>query len=349
MAAMTSLELGGPARWMVSPTSEDDLVEAVTRVRGEGLQVAVVGEGSNLVVADEGFDGLVVQMGLRGFDVEAGAGEAVVTVAAGEPWDEVVARTLGEGLVGLECLSGIPGSAGATPVQNVGAYGREVSELIVAVRVLDRSDMAVFWMSREECSFGYRTSVLRRARGRFVVLAVRFRLDVGGAPLVRYAELAAALGARGSGEADPLAVRQAVLELRRLKSMVLDPSDPNRRSVGSFFVNPVLPSARARELTEAWSASHPEDPMPAFTVPGGEVKVPAAWLIERAGFSKGERRRTVGLSSRHALALVHHGGGTTAELVSFAREIRSGVRARFGVDLHPEPVFLGFDSDDPTR
>lgn len=333
LAPRTSLELGGPARQLVTVRDEDEL-RAVLRWAGrERLEVTPLGGGTNVVVADRGVPGLVVVLADRGCEARD---DGLVVARAGEEWDRVVALAVARDLAGLECLSGIPGSAGATPIQNVGAYGQEVGEVLAWVRAVDRRTAEPVQLAPEACELGYRSSRFRRRPGRFVVTEVAFRLRPGGAPTLRYVELARAAAQRGS---DGLAaVRRLVLELRRAKSMVLDERDPNRRSVGSFFVNPVVDTA---VLARVASTAAPAE-VPHHRLDHGRFKLSAAWLIEAAGFHKGERRGAVGLSDRHALALVHHGGGTTAELVGFAAEIRAAVAARFGVSLVPEPVFLGF-------
>lgn len=350
LASLTTLELGGPARWFVEVRDEAGLREAMAWAASHKAELRILGGGSNVVVADAGVDAVVVRLGLTGVHVERRGGEVLVTVAAGESWDAFVAGCVEEGWQGVECLSGIPGTAGGTPIQNVGAYGQEVAETIQAVRVLDPTDGSIRRFSPAECGFSYRASAFRRAAGRLAVLDVTFALRPGGRPAVRYGELARTLAVRGVPPS-VAAVREAVLELRRGKSMLVDRNDPASRSVGSFFVNPVVePSDGERLVTAAVAAgvaASPED-VPLYPAPGGRFKVAAAWLIERAGFPRGTRRGGVGVSPRHALALVHLGGGTTAELVALAREIRSAVRARFGVELQPEPVFWGFASADPT-
>jgi UDP-N-acetylmuramate dehydrogenase len=309
-----------------------------------GEPVLILGGGSNLVVSDEGFDGTVIQVATRG--VSRGAGPGVLTVAAGEDWDAVVAGTVAAGLAGLECLSGIPGLTGATPIQNVGAYGQEVAETITVVRVYDRVTGDVLDVPNERCDFGYRTSRFRGA-GRFVVLGVTFRLAVQvlSAP-VRYAELAAALGVPVGGQAESAEARAAVIELRQRKGMVIDPADADTRSVGSFFVNPVL-DAPALAAVEAAARARcgPQTRVPRFEVAGsgdGLAKVPAAWLIEHAGFGKGyDPGDGARISAKHTLALVNAGTASTAALLALAREIRDGVRDAFGVSLAPEPVLVG--------
>ena len=358
LAPLTTLGLGGPARWYLEARDDASLAAALRRARDEGLAATVLGGGSNVVVADAGVDGLVVRLAQRGVERRPGgrANEELWTVAAGEPWDPVVERTAAAGLAGIECLSGIPGTAGATPIQNVGAYGQEVAEVVESVRVLDRESLEEREMPPSECAFAYRDSLFRRRPERFAVLAVTLRLARGGDPAVRYPELERAVA--GAGERPTLdSVRRTVLALRRSKSMVIEAGDENRRSVGSFFVNPVVAAEEAEavvELALAAGAARDGSEVPRFPAGGevggeaaGRVKLSAGWLVERSGFPKGTRRGPVGISSRHALALVHHGGGTTADLLALAREVRQAVRDRFGVTLQPEPVFLGFGGEDP--
>jgi UDP-N-acetylmuramate dehydrogenase len=334
LAPLTTLRLGGPARRLVEARDEAALVEAVTAA---GEPVLVLAGGSNVVIADAGFDGTVVHVATRGVRRERVGDRVRVTVAAGEPWDDLVAACVADGLAGIESLSGIPGSTGATPIQNVGAYGQEVAETIAAVRVHDRVTGRTEELPPQACGFAYRASRFKY-RDRWIVLSVAFDLRESpvGEP-VAYAELARALGVE-LGEAAPLAEhRAAVLALRRGKGMVLDPDDPDSVSAGSFFTNPIL-SADEFEALAARAA--PERP-PAWPEPDGRVKTSAAWLIQRAGFERGHGDGRVGISTKHTLALVNRGGATTAELVALAREIAGGVRAAFGVALHPEPVFVG--------
>jgi len=332
LAEYTTLRLGGPACRLLHATSPEELVDAVRDADQAAEPVLLIAGGSNLVVADGGFPGTVVRIETRGVDVESTGPKAVrVTVQAGEPWDAFVARAVEEGWVGVDALSGIPGSVGATPVQNVGAYGQEVAETIVSVHCWDRVEGQHVEIPAADCGFGYRTSRFKREPGRWVVLAASFRLDPGerSAP-VRYAELARTLGVE-IGASAPLAdVREAVLALRRGKGMVLDPADPDTRSAGSFFTNPILEAARLPGNAPAW----PE--------PDGRVKTSAAWLIEQAGFARGEGDPAgIAISSKHVLALTNRGAGTAAELLAFARRIAAGVRDRFGIELVPEPVFVG--------
>jgi UDP-N-acetylmuramate dehydrogenase len=370
LAGYTTLGVGGPAARFLEAVRDDQVVAAVRAADAAGEPVLVLGGGSNLVVADEGFPGTVVRVATRGVQVSDDRGGAVVAVAAGEDWDALVRRCVAEGLSGLECLSGIPGLAGATPIQNVGAYGQEVAETIVTVRAYDRLRDVVVELGNTECGFGYRTSAFKRsadagrgaaaqaggwpargaamnpaaATGRFVVLGVTFRLAAGelSAP-VRYAELAKSLGV-GEGERVPLAdARAAVLTLRRGKGMVLDPADPDSRSAGSFFTNPVLdPGQLADVERRAEARSGRPVSVPRYPAPDGQVKISAAWLIDQAGFGKGyPGTGPARISSKHTLALTNQGGADTASLIGLAREIRDGVRQAFGVDLVNEPVLVG--------
>jgi UDP-N-acetylmuramate dehydrogenase len=344
LADYTTVRLGGPARAFVRAETEHELIDAVRSADAAGEPLLILGGGSNLVVSDEGFDGTVIQVATRGVTRDAGPGG--LTVAAGEEWDAVVARTVAEGLAGLECLSGIPGLAGATPIQNVGAYGQEVAETITQVRVYDRETGDVRQMPNELCGFAYRTSRFRGS-DRFVMLSVTFGLAVQvlSAP-VRYAELAAALGVPVGGQVESAEAREAVIELRQRKGMVIDPADPDTRSVGSFFVNPVLDAAALAAVEAAARARcGPGTRVPRFEVAGsggGLVKVPAAWLIEQAGFGKGYNPGDgARISAKHTLALVNAGTASTAALLALARQIRDGVRDAFGVSLAPEPVLVG--------
>jgi UDP-N-acetylmuramate dehydrogenase len=346
LAPRTTFELGGPARYFTEVTGEAQLVEALRWAERERVEVAILGGGSNLVVSDAGFDGLVIKIALRGVELSVQGSTALLTAQAGEPWDEIVAASVERDLAGLECLSGIPGLVGATPIQNVGAYGQEVSDVISSVRVLDRVSLRVQTLEASECGFRYRDSAFKKNPERCVVLAVSFALRVGGEPTLIYAELQRALAARHAAPSlhD---VRESVLALRRGKSMVLDPADENRRSAGSFFTNPVVSAAEADRIAaravEDRVIARAED-MPRYPADGGHIKLAAAWLIERAGIRKGDRRGQIGVSSRHSLALVHHGGGSSAELIEFARKLRERVRDQFGVELVPEPVLLGFEA-----
>jgi UDP-N-acetylmuramate dehydrogenase len=338
----TTLRLGGPAREWVRATTADELVAAVSDADAAGTPVLVLGGGSNLVVADEGFDGRVVEVATRGVspDVEgddATCGGVVVRVAAGEVWDDLVATAVERGWVGIEALSGIPGSVGATPIQNVGAYGQEVSQTIASVHVWDRVLRGVRTFAAADCHFAYRHSRFKADPGRHVVLSVDFQLRTGtlGAP-VTYGELARTLGVDLQGRAPLAEVRDAVLGLRAGKGMVLDDADPDTWSAGSFFTNPFLTAEQAAAL--------PDD-APRWDQPDGRVKSSAAWLIEQAGFGKGHgldvRGGRASLSTKHTLALTNRGGARTDDLLALAREVRDGVEAAYGVRLVNEPVLVG--------
>ncbi len=339
LAPLTTFELGGPARFFTSPKDAEGVREALAHAADRDLEVLVLGGGSNLVVGDAGFSGLVISLGeLRGLTFERGRRRTLVTAAAGEPWDPLVEATVTRDLAGLECLSGIPGFAGATPIQNVGAYGQEVSETIVRVEVYDRTMDATYEMGPKDCAFAYRDSHFKHVQGRYVVLSVTFGLTDGGAPALRYAELERRLGDEKRPSLSR--VREVVIALRRSKSMVLDPADENRRSAGSFFTNPILSDAEAERvvaLAVSEGIVSRAGEVPRYPAGEGRTKLAAGWLIERAGIAKGHRRGAVRVSTKHALALTHLGGGTTEELLALAREVRGAVEARFGVTLVNEP------------
>ena len=338
LADLTTLRLGGPPTVAVRVDTEAELVDVVRSLDAHDAELLIVGGGSNLVVADEGFRGTVVLVRTRGITAaDAGPGEVDLTVSAGEPWDDLVRATVGDGFGELAALSGIPGLAGATPIQNVGAYGQEVATVVRSVRVLDRASGGVDELGPAVCGFGYRDSTFKRDR-RYIVLAVTLRLRRGSRTPVRYAELARSLGVPAGADAPAAAVREAVLHLRRSKGMVIDPvppggtQDPDTVSAGSFFTNPVLAAAEASRLpAEA----------PRFPAGEGLLKLSAAWLIEGAGFGRGYGHGAARISSRHPLALTNRGGATTAELLALAGEIVVGVRDRFGLTLVPEPVLVG--------
>jgi UDP-N-acetylmuramate dehydrogenase len=331
----TTLRLGGPARAWVRATSETELVDAVRRADAAGEQVLVLGGGSNVVVADDGFPGTVVEIATSGVHADhqgddPSCGGVMVTVAAGEDWDRFVAHAVDRGWLGLEALSGIPGLVGATPIQNVGAYGQEVSQTLARVRVWDRTLRGPRTFAAADCGFGYRTSRFKADPDRHVVLDVTFQLRQGGlgAP-VGYTELASTLGVELGDRAPMTDVRQAVLELRRSKGMVLDPDDHDTWSAGSFFTNPVVAPDEVPGSAPAWPQ------------PDGRVKTSAAWLIEQAGFGKGYGEGPARLSTKHTLAITNRGGASAADLLALAREIRDGVETRFGILLANEPVLVG--------
>lgn len=336
LAEHTTLRLGGPARRLVDVEHEDELVELVDKCDRADEPVLILGGGSNLVVADEGFAGTVIRVRTAGITVQSDdtCSGATVRVAAGENWDDLVQTAIANGWVGIEALSGIPGLVGAAPMQNIGAYGQELADTVAQVRAYDRVERSIRTLALADCGFGYRSSRFKREPGRWLLLEAvfGFRLGDTSAP-VRYAELARRLGIEPGERAPATEVREAVLQLRSGKGMVLDAADHDTWSAGSFFTNPIVPSAVAERL--------PAD-APRWPQPGGSdlVKTSAAFLIERAGFSRGYGDGTVRLSSKHTLALTNRGGARTEELLVLAREVRDGVRSAFGIELEPEPTLV---------
>ena len=354
LADHTSLRVGGPAKTWVEAGTTEQLVDAVRTADDAGEPVLILSGGSNLLVADAGFDGTVVHVATRGIessgsfceydsdtegaaDSPAACGGMLVTAEAGEPWDAFVASCVASELVGVEALSGIPGAVGSTPIQNVGAYGQEVSDTLWSLRTWDRHERAYRTFANADARFGYRTSRFKEEPGRYVVLSVTFQLLQGdtSAP-VRYAELARTLGVQPGRRAPLAATRDAVLALRRAKGMVLDAADHDTWSAGSFFTNPLLDADAAARL--------PAD-APRYAAADGRVKSSAAWLIERSGFGKGFGTPPATLSTKHVLALTNRGGARASEIVALARVVRDGVRERFGLSLVPEPVFVGLSLD----
>lgn len=334
LAPLTTLGIGGAARRFAKVESVGQVIEALDAAGGD--PVLILGGGSNLVVRDGGWPGLAIQLAIPGVRIEDDGDHARVSVMAGVVWDDFVAQMVEAKLAGVECLSGIPGLAGATPMQNVGAYGQEVADTIERVRVLDRETGELETFDPAACAFAYRTSVFKGSE-RWIVLEVTFRLRKAdeSAP-IRYAELSRALDVPDGGRAPLSLVRDTVIRLRRGKGMVVDARDPDSRSAGSFFTNPIISAAQLADV----STRVPPN-MPSWPNPDGTTKLSAGWLIERAGFAKGTVRGNAGISSKHALALVNRGGATAAELLALASEIQAGVKAKFGVDLVPEPVIVG--------
>jgi UDP-N-acetylmuramate dehydrogenase len=343
LAPFTTFGIGGPARWFVEAASEDEIVEATAWAHEQGLKLIVLGGGSNLLVSDAGFDGLVLRVALLGIEAYADGpagnvlGEWVYRAATGEDWDRFVTRVVRDNCAGVECLAGIPGTVGGTPVQNVGAYGQEVASAIERVRVFDLAQREFVEFSGTECGFGYRRSRFNSAdRGRFIVTSVAYRLTLGGAPTLRYADLKQYFEHCGH-EPSLAEVAAVVRRVRQSKGMLLVEGDPDCRSAGSFFKNPVVSEELAGQI-EVVGAKE----MPRFPAGPGMVKVPAAWLIEQAGFAKGYALGRAGVSSRHTLALVNRGGASAQEVLALAMDIRQAVEARFGVGLEMEPVLVGF-------
>lgn len=341
LAPLTTLGVGGPARYFADAHTEGDTRDAIDFSRSHNLPLFVLGGGSNLVVADAGFAGVVLRIAIKGVD-ESDAGEKrLFQAGAGEDWDSLVIRAVEKSCAGVECLSGIPGTVGATPVQNVGAYGQEVADTITNVYALDLESGEISEFSNEACGFAYRTSIFNTiARNRFIILGVRFALEKNGAPKIEYRDLKN----RFASSPDDLTlgeVRQAVREIRQSKAMLIVEGDEDCRSAGSFFKNPIVGHDKFAELTAL--AEKCGLKLPSFPAPSGNVKIPAAWLVEHSGFAKGTARGHVGISRRHSLAIINRGGATAAEIVALKDEIQAGVSSHFGVQLQPEPVFLGFD------
>ena len=347
LAPFTTFGIGGPARWFVEAASEDEIAEAAAWARGRGVPLFVLGGGSNLLVADAGFDGLVLRVGLKGIRVhkngslKSAPGEPWgYEVAAGEDWDGFVERAVSDGCSGIECLAGIPGTVGGTPVQNVGAYGQEVSSTISSVRAFDLHEGAFRSFTGEECGFGYRRSRFNSSdRGRYIVTSVSYGLSPGGPPLLAYADVKSCF----EGRADTPTLKEvaaAVRTIRQGKGMLLVEGDKDCRSAGSFFKNPVI-AADIAEQVRAFAESAGLA-LRAYPTTDGLVKIPAAWLIEQAGFPKGYSLGAAGISSRHTLALINLDGATAKEIVALADRIVAGVEDRFGIRLEMEPVMLGF-------
>jgi UDP-N-acetylmuramate dehydrogenase len=334
LADLTTLRVGGPARRLVAVHSEAELVECVRKSDADGEPVLILGGGSNLLVDDAGFDGTVIKVETKGVQADvSGCSGAIVSVAAGEDWDALVVRTLEDEFIGLEAMSGIPGLVGATPIQNVGAYGAEVADSIETVRTYDRKEGEVRSFAAVDCGFTYRSSRFKKEQGRYVILSVTFQLRLGSmSSPIRYPELARVLGVEVNSRAPATSVREAVLNLRRSKGMVLDDRDLDTWSAGSFFTNPII--------DERESAALPAD-APRFSQPDGRVKISAAWLIERAGFGKGFGTGPARVSTKHSLALTNRGGASASDLIQLAGQIRAGVQDRFGLTLVPEPVLVG--------
>jgi UDP-N-acetylmuramate dehydrogenase len=341
---MTTLGIGGPARYFADITDTEALLAGVDWAGAQDVPLFVLGGGSNIVVADSGFPGLVLRVCIRGVETKLEGDFVELTAGAGEEWDPLVARSVANNWTGWECLSGIPGRVGATPIQNVGAYGQDTSETLVSVEALDLNDRKLVCLSAADCEFGYRTSRFKtRDRNRFAITRVRYRLKVGGAPAIRYAELQRHLAELNENAPTLTDIRKAVLAIRRRKAMVIDASDPDARSVGSFFVNPTVTVeefSRMKSLSERWLNAGEE--IPSYPAGDNLLKVPAGWLIEHAAIKRGYVHGKVGTSSKHALAIINRGGGTAKEILELKALIQSLVLERFGIDLTPEPVLIGF-------
>ena len=339
LAPLTTLGVGGPARHYAECRSEAEIRAALDWARTRSVPVFVLGGGSNLLVSDTGFAGLVLKVAITGILPYR---DGVFVAGAGTDWDSMVALAVSEGFAGIECLSGIPGTVGGTPVQNVGAYGQEVAESILEVEAIDvhAGEMKAF--AKTECGFAYRQSRFNSTeRGRWIIVRVRFQLQAGNSPKLTYGDLREYFAERRIDRPSVDQVRDAVREIRHRKAMLIVPGDPDARSAGSFFKNPVLSPDRYRELV-ATSANLGET-VPSYPAEGQSYKVPAAWLVERAGFAKGYERGPVGISRKHALAIVTRAGARAADVVALKNDIQRRVRDKFGIELHPEPVMVGFD------
>jgi UDP-N-acetylmuramate dehydrogenase len=340
LAPFTTLGVGGAARYFIEAGTESDVLEALQFARSRDLPLFVLGGGSNLLVADRGFNGLVLKIALRGIDVVSSGDDVTFSVAAGEDWDGFVARAVSDNCSGIECLSGIPGSVGGTPVQNVGAYGQEVSETIREVEAVNRQTLEKRLFTNAECGFAYRTSLFNTTeRDRYVILRVSFVLQRGGKPSLRYAELPKAFSDAKSAPT-LLEVRGAVRDIRHRKAMLIVPGEDDARSAGSFFKNPIVAQRQYKDLDAKLAARGLT--LPTYPAADGYRKLSAAWLIEQAGFTKGYSRGAAGISRKHPLAIVNRGGATAADIVALKDEIQSRVFGEFGIQLQPEPVFLGF-------
>jgi UDP-N-acetylmuramate dehydrogenase len=337
LAPLTTFRIGGPARYFSNVDTEDALQDALAFAGDKGLPVFVLGGGSNLLVSDAGFRGLVVKIGLRGLEWERVRDRTLVRAGAGEDWDSVVAASVQHGLAGIECLSGIPGSVGGTPVQNVGAYGQEVSDVIVEVRALERETGRIVDLAPHDCGFSYRASIFNTSdRDRYIVLAVTYSLANDGCPSLRYADVQREF--ERSAAPSVREVREAVRRIRARKAMLIVEGDADCRSAGSFFKNPVIAEEQFLQLQSAIG-----QPLPRYPAPAGKVKTAAAWLIEQAGFSKGYSLGPAGISTKHTLAIVNRGAARAEDILRLAGEIQRRVRDRFGVELSPEPVLVGFE------
>jgi len=332
LAPYTTFGIGGPARWFAEAEDEASVVEAVRFALERGVPLFVLGGGSNVLAADEGFPGLVLHVAMRGVEQDG----SHFRVAAGENWDQFVSLAVDHGMGGIECLAGIPGTVGGTPVQNVGAYGQEVSGTIVTVRVLNVEHLTFAELPAAACGFAYRRSIFNSSqRGKFIVTRVEYRLRSGAFPVISYPDLKR----RFQDRAEPPSLMEAaaaVREIRHSKGMLLVEGEADCRSAGSFFKNPVVSEARYEAIAAAAST-----PAPRFAAAKGFVKIPAAWLLEEAGFNKGYRLGAAGISNRHTLALINRGGATAKDIVTLRDQIVAAVEAKFQVQLEPEPVWLG--------
>lgn len=362
LAPLTTFKVGGPARYFADCITESEVQQAVTYAAEQKLPLFVLGGGSNLIIADEGWPGLVLKVSIRGIGETA---TGFFRVGAGEDWDKFVARAVKENYAGVECMSGIPGTVGGTPVQNVGAYGQEVAETIVYVRVLEIATGKIIELNKSECGFSYRNSIFNNhERGRYIVLWVAYQLTHNGEPHIEYADLKnyfsrssapgspsrAGFGSARDGVEEPpdlQQVRDAVREIRRSKAMLIVEGDEDCRSAGSFFKNPIVGRADADRIEQLAQQRAPGKTLPRYPAPEGQVKLPAAWLVEQAGFHKGYSRGPVGISSKHSLAIINRGGATAKDILALKDEIQKKVLDVWAIKLQPEPVLVGLPNIEP--
>ncbi len=341
LSPFTTLKIGGLARYFVNATNEEIIYQAIKWAKKENLPLFILGGGSNLVISDNGFAGLVLHINNLGIISKEVEDKIIVSVAAGEVWDNFVSQAVNNGWSGIECLSGIPGKVGATPIQNVGAYGQEVKDTIIKVKAYDRLTEKIVEFDALECEFSYRQSLFKsKAKDRYIVVNVTYALTLKDEPTIKYPELKKYLSENISLTPSLLQTRQAVINIRRKKAMVVDENDPNSFSVGSFFVNPIIKLEKLEMLKEKLRLKNIKETVPEFPAERGKVKLSAAWLIEKAGFRKGYRKGNVAISSKHALALINSGNGTAREIQNLALEIQQKVAEDFNVWLEPEPVFI---------
>lgn len=344
LAPLTTFKIGGKARFFVRAESEDEVIQAFNFIKKNDFEIFVLGGGSNVLISDNGFDGLVLQIGLKGISMIQNNDEIVkIKAEAGEDWDEFVEFCVNKNLAGLECLSGIPGFVGGTPIQNVGAYGQEVSETIISVRVFDRKSKEILEFSNTECQFEYRQSIFNtKEQDRFIVLSVTYALKQDGEPKIVYKDLQNYFGDKKPTLKE---TREAVLKIRSAKSMVIDENDINSQSAGSFFKNPIISFEKFEEIKESIirkSLIGKDEEIPFFKIDEKRIKIPAAWIIEKSGFHKGFEMGNAGLSSNHTLAIINRGNANADEVLQLMNEIQTKVKVNFNVPLKPEPIFIGF-------
>lgn len=350
LAPLTTFQIGGPARYFIEARTERDVMEAVALATARRLPLFVLGGGSNLVIADQGWPGLVLKVSLRGVEFEGDRQKMLFNAGAGENWDDLVALAVSKGCAGIECLSGIPGTVGGTPVQNVGAYGQEVSETITRVRALEIASGNIVEMSNADCGFAYRTSNFNGAmRDKYIVLEVSYLLERNGEPKIEYADVKKFFAAQPGADKPTLQqVRDAVRSIRQSKAMLIVPGDEDCRSAGSFFKNPLVSEAEAARAQALAQKLAPGKTLPRYPASDGQVKLAAAWLVEQSGFPKGYSCGPVGISRKHSLAIVNRGGAAAKDILALKEEIQHKVFDVWGVKLRPEPVFVGFGESSQT-